>query len=74
MNKVFNDKDQWVGVKVTSKQDGDFTVPVVDARRSENQRAIASEIKRQNNFSKGSRFMHPSYSVIGKSYQVSHKK
>lgn len=63
------------GIQIT-KFDNDieserFVVPVFDARDGERVRKIiANQIKQSNQ----SKYTKPSFSVIGKSYQASHKK
>jgi hypothetical protein len=71
MQKVLNSDNQWVGVRGYNKKDGDFVVPVLDAR-VERSKVISATYA--TNFSKGSKYMRPSNSVAGFSYQVSRKK
>jgi len=63
------------GIKVQNdgnrRQWHDFVIPVIDVRDGEDARYQATQIQKAAN---QSRFMKPSFSVIGNSYQVSHKK
>lgn len=62
-----NSDDQLVGIHVKTHED-EFTVPVVDVRRSEDQRRKAKRIMKESNRAKGSKFIRPSYSWYGYSY------
>jgi hypothetical protein len=66
---LINKNKQLVGYKIETDKDS-FIIPVVDVRRNEDQRRIAERMVKNNNRSK---FMHPSFSQIGLSYQVSRK-
>lgn len=58
------------GIKVETEKET-FIVPVIDVRDGESERsAVKSMIKAQNK----SKFMNPSFSVLGHSYKVSRKK
>lgn len=52
-------------------EDDKFKIPVIDVRDGEEARKKVNSMLRDNN---SSIFTKPSFSVIGKSYQVSHKK
>lgn len=61
------------GIKVeTDKQD--FVIPVIDCRDGEEARKRTARTEKQVRNNRGSKFMKPSYSVMGNCYQVSHKK
>ncbi len=62
-----------VGIKV-EKEDETFVVPVIDVRTSDNYRKAVQQFVKEGNATRGSRFMRPSYSVLGYSYNGSHKK
>lgn len=68
-----NGNNEITGIKVTVMDNGvkdkEFIVPVLDARRSESERQTIQMQIKQNNKQRGSKFMKPSYSVIGKCYQ-----
>lgn len=59
-----------VGIKVQTEEDT-FVIPVVDVRHD---RGKAEFILKSSRAQQGSRFMKPSYSLTGFSYQVSRKK
>lgn len=48
-----------------------FYIPVIDVRDGKEQRDIVNRIERATNQSK---YMRPTFSVIGRCYQASHKK
>lgn len=58
------------GIKVETEKDA-FVIPVVDVRDGEDARRKAENIIKSQNKGK---FMQPSFSVMGYSYQVSRKK
>ena len=58
------------GVKVETDKES-FVVPIVDVTKN---RVKANAILKADTINKGSRFLKPSYSVLGRSYQVSQKK
>lgn len=70
--------NQQVGIKCTVLNNGqnedEFIVPVLYSTRSDSERAIVNNQIRLNNKNKGSKFMKPSFSVMGHSYQESYKK
>lgn len=75
MTKVYNllnKKDEVIGINVETKKES-FTIPVVDVRRSDDQRRKANQILKAANIHKGSKFFSPSYSWLGYSYNVSRK-
>lgn len=61
-----------VGIKVETHDD-EFTIPVVDVRVSPEQRKRAERILKASRTQTGSKFMKPSYSMMGYSYNVSRK-
>jgi hypothetical protein len=65
--------DELVGIRVTNTKDETFVIPVIDVRRSEKERAYADSMIKANNVQKGSKFMKPSYSWYGPSYNTSMK-
>lgn len=69
--------DTIVGIQVTKFDNGivdeKFTIPVIDVRRGEDARRMATHITKTTNSQRGSKFMKPSYSVMGKCYQNSFK-
>ena len=62
-----------VGIKVETEDDK-FVIPVVDVRVNEDHRRMAEQITKSSNGHKGSKFMKQSYSLLGRSYNVSQKK
>ena len=68
-NLVNKNTKEIVGIRVETDK-GFFTIPIVDVRRSDDQRRKA---ERMNKGTK-SKFMSPSFSGNGLSYQVSHKR
>lgn len=61
------------GIQVkTSKEE--FVIPVIDVRDGQHERNKVNTIIKNLNFHSGSKYMRPSYSVRGLSYQISHKK
>lgn len=52
-------------------EDDKFIIPVIDVRDGKRERAIIANMTKQNNRSK---YMQPSFSAMGRSYQVSHKR
>lgn len=60
------------GIKVTTKEDV-FVIPVLSVRDGQPTRDRINYMAKNNNIRKGSKFMQPSYSVGGNSYQVSQK-
>lgn len=65
-----NEKDELVGIKVKTYDD-EFTIPVLDVRRSEGERRVVNNMIKQTNRSK---YLQPSFGSGGGSYQVSRKK
>ncbi len=49
-------------------------MPVIDVRDGKNHRQRVEEILKAERINRGSKFMKPSFSVIGYSYNVSPKK
>ena len=47
---------------------------VIDARKSPRHREVVEKVIKNENARKGSKFMKPSFSGNGLSYQVSHKR
>lgn len=74
---VFDEKE-FVGIKCTISNNGqnenEFIVPILDTRRSMSDKENIKIQLKQANKIKGSKFLKPSYSVIGHSYQESYKK
>lgn len=62
-----------VGYKVTKHEEKPFIIPVVDVRRGEKIRMIADYMQKIANIQKGSKFIKPSYSVLGFSYNAGRK-
>lgn len=66
-----------IGIKVSkfndNVKDDEFVIPVVNVKNGEASREKANNIIKQVNRQMGSKFMRPSYSVIGGCYQNSHK-
>lgn len=50
-----------------------FTIPVVDVRDGEKERKAAKAIIKSSNISKGSKYITPSFSLLGYSYNHSMK-
>ena len=65
--------DELVGIQVTNIKDETFTIPVIDVRRSEKERRYAKSMIKSVNVKTGSRYLNPSYSVMGYSYNKSMK-
>lgn len=62
-----------VGIQVETEEDGKFVIPVVDVRVSPAARQKAESILKNSRASQGSKFFSPSFSVLGRSYNVSQK-
>lgn len=60
------------GIKVETDK-GSFVIPVIDVRDGESERGFVANTIKQSNVQNGSRFLRPSYSVRGLSYQNSYK-
>ena len=60
------------GIKVTTEDDV-FVIPVLNVIDGQPIRDRINHMAKNNNIRKGSKFMQPSYSVGGNSYQVSKK-
>lgn len=67
---VNQDTKTVVGIKVKTSDD-EFVIPVVSVLSD---RITANNMIKQSKVNRGSKFLHPSYSVMGRSYQVSYKK
>lgn len=61
-----NDAKEVVAIKVESKKDGEFLIPVLDVR-NETRRYVKSVLKESNSV-KGSKYIRKSYSSIGPAY------
>lgn len=61
-----------VGIQVETEEDK-FVIPVVDVRISPEARKKAESIIKNNRAEQGSKFFRPSFSVLGRSYNVSQK-
>jgi hypothetical protein len=68
-----NDNQASYGIKVTTEKDV-FVVPVLNVKDGQPTRDRINYMTKNNNIRKGSKFMQPSYSVGGNSYQASQKK
>lgn len=62
-----------VGVEVKTEDDK-FIIPVVNVTKSDSRRKFGEKIIKSSNATKGSKYLKPSFSEWGKSYQISHKK
>lgn len=60
-----------IGYKITKADDESFVVPVVDVRISAQHRASANACIKATNKTK---YLQPSYSVLGYSYNLSMKR
>jgi hypothetical protein len=74
--KFITNKDKRsYGIEVATFDSGietdKFVIPVYDVRDGRHERAVVANQIKQNNRSK---YTLPSFSLMGKSYQVSHKK
>jgi hypothetical protein len=69
---LHNNKNQLVGIKVKTDLET-FTVPVLDVRRSEDERQIVEKFIKAERSHSGSKFFKPSYSLLGYSYNISKK-
>jgi hypothetical protein len=70
---LLNKENVLVGYKIISQKDGEFTIPVLDNRNPKHQQRIAKTFKKINS-AKGSKYIKPSFSGWGFSYNVSRKK
>lgn len=61
-------------IRVTKVGEKPFHIPVIDVRDGEDQRENAKAFLKTANYHKGSKYMKPSYSVIGLTYNDSTKK
>ena len=61
-------------IKATNKKTGDFTIPVIYVRDGKDERELVNKIQYNSNRNRGSKYMRPSFSVGGNSYQNSHRK
>lgn len=62
------------GIRVTRSNGETFTIPVIDVRDGDEARKAVSVIQKSTNSWRGSSFLKRSYSVMGPSYQNSHKR
>lgn len=70
---LLNKENQLVGYKITDGKGETFTVPVLDNRNPKHRGRISQTAKEINSM-RGSKFLKPSYSAWGFSYNVSRKK
>lgn len=72
---LLNSNNEIIGMRVQKFNNGvlddQFDIPVLDVRRSEEERRRVGRILKSS--SKGSLYMKPSFSVMGRSYQTSYK-
>lgn len=72
---LLNSNNEIIGIRVQKFNNGvledQFDIPVLDVRRSEEERKRVYKMISASNQSK---YTKPSFSVMGFSYQVSHKK
>lgn len=69
VSELRNAKDEVIGIHVETGKDV-FTIPVADVRRNRKQ---ANAILKSANIHAGSKFIRPSYSLLGYSYNLSMK-
>lgn len=62
-----------VGIRVQTEDKGTFVVPVVDVRRGPKNREAAKKMLKQENIQRGSKYIKPSHSIMGYSYNASMK-
>lgn len=61
--------------RIAKDKDGtEIKVPVIDMRESEQHRKIGESFLKLDRINRGSKFLRPTFSVVGRSYQVSQKK
>jgi len=64
-----------IQVRQTKNKEGEtIKVPVIDLTESEQHRKLGEHFLKADRINRGSKFMKPTFSVSGKSYQVSQKK
>lgn len=62
--------EEIIGIAVETEKGDKFVIPVVSTARNE---SAVKQIEKAANIARGSKFMRPSYSVLGYSYNRSYK-
>lgn len=77
MEKIYKTDDKGkkhvVGIRATSRKDGEFIIPVVDVRRGQDARWKANSIIKASSIQQGSKYFRQSFSLMGYSYNKSMK-
>ena len=72
VTKLVKEDKRSYGIKVETSKGASFIIPVTDVRDGEAERKLIEASLKAS--AKQSKYTYPSFSGIGLSYQVSHKK